>query len=205
MQRTRIDDRDALKTRYIDEAEKIIAAEGSSALTARRLAGDIGVAVGTTYNLFANLDEIVVAVNARTLDRLADAIAGAPVGGRPIEEALMALAGRYLDFVRGNRNLWLLIFEGAPPEKAKVQFPNQKRFEALFRLVEAVLEPLFGGDAAACARSARVLWAGLHGLSLLALGGRIEPLGVGQAEELVETLVRCHVAGLRAGRGQAGP
>ncbi len=199
MQRTRIDDREALKTRYIDEAERIIAAEGSAALTARRLAGEIGVAVGTTYNLFVNLDEIVVAVNARTLDRLADAVSVEPVNDRPVEEALIALAGRYLDFVRGNRNLWLLIFEGEPDGKAAVSFPNQPRFEALFELVEDVLKPLFG-DAAECARSARVLWAGLHGISMLALGGRIEPLGVNQAEELVETLVNCHIAGLRTGK-----
>ncbi|MBB4303762.1 AcrR family transcriptional regulator [Rhodobium orientis] len=199
--RTRIDDREALKKRYVEEAGKIIATEGLSALTARRLAGNLAVAVGTTYNLFANLDEIVVAVNGTTLDGLAAAIAAKPLPAESVEAALIALSDRYLGFVRKNRNLWQALFEMAPPGEGNEAFPNQPRFEALFAVVEGVLTPLFlPGEEAARARSARVLWAGLHGISMLALGQRLAPLGVATAEDLVETLVCCHVAGLRADR-----
>ncbi len=195
--RTRIDDRDALRKRYIDEAEKIVSSDGVAALTARKLASTIGVAVGTTYNLFANLDEIIAAVNARTLDRLSAAISGAPLPEASVEAGLIALAQRYLDFIRDNRALWQALFETPPPDHTGA-LPNQPRFEALFGIIEAVLSPLFAdGDSTARARSARVLWAGVHGISMLALGGRLSPLGVSRAEELVETLVICHVAGLR--------
>ena len=197
--RTRIDDREALKKRYVEEAAKIISAEGLSALTARRLAGNLGVAVGTTYNLFANLDEIVVAVNGKTLDGLAAAIAAEPLPDESVEAALIALAGRYLGFVRDNRSLWQAIFETSPPRDDGGPFPNQPRFEALFAVVEGALDPLFPpGKETDRARSARVLWAGLHGISMLALSRRLAPLGVTTAEDLVETLVTCHVAGLRS-------
>ncbi|MCW2307145.1 TetR/AcrR family transcriptional regulator [Rhodobium gokarnense] len=197
--RTRIDDREALKKRYVEEAARIIAAEGLSALTARRLAGNLGVAVGTTYNLFANLDEIVVAVNGRTLDGLAAAIAAEPLPAESVEAALIALSDRYLGFVRSNRNLWQALFETAAPGGGEGPFPNQPRFEALFAVVEGVLGPLFPpGKEAARARSARVLWAGLHGISMLVLSQRLAPLGVATAEDLVKTLVCCHVAGLRS-------
>ena len=198
-QRTRINDREELKRRYVDAAERIITEEGFGAVTARRLAGQIGVAVGTTYNLFANLEEIAVAVNARTLDRLAEAATSAPLPGMTVEADLMTLASRYLSFVRSNRNLWLALFELDLAVGPETLFPNQPRFEALFGLVETVLDPLFDpDDTEDRARSARVLWAGLHGISMLSLGGRLSPLGVQEAEDLVETLITCHVAGLRA-------
>ena len=66
----------ALRTGLIDAAECTIAANGLAALKARDLAREAGCAVGTIYNIFEHLDELILCVGSRTLVML-DAALGA--------------------------------------------------------------------------------------------------------------------------------
>ena len=54
----------------MSSARGIVQQEGLRALTARSLAAAIGYSPGTLYNLFENLDELALHVNASTLDAL---------------------------------------------------------------------------------------------------------------------------------------
>ena len=56
-------------------AERIVETDGLRALTARNVADAIGYSPGTLYNLFANLDELILQLNGRTLDALHDRLA----------------------------------------------------------------------------------------------------------------------------------
>src|SRR5258706_2973710 len=62
--------REKLKAALIDAAERTIETEGLRALRARDLAAEVGCAVGAIYNAVADLDELIYAVNARTLAAL---------------------------------------------------------------------------------------------------------------------------------------
>src|ERR1700739_2254174 len=92
----------ALRTRLVDAAERTIAERGLAALKARDLAAEAGCAIGTIYNVFEHLDELVLAVGSRTLAML-DAALGAVRSRSPYgstEEAiadLVRLALAYLD------------------------------------------------------------------------------------------------------------
>src|SRR5215472_3034880 len=57
----------ALRTRLIDAAERTIADKGLAALKARDLARETVCAVGTIYNVFEHLDELILCVGSRTL------------------------------------------------------------------------------------------------------------------------------------------
>ena len=72
-------------------AQTIVETHGLEALTARNIAKEIGYSVGTLYNLFANLDDIIIHLNGRTLDRLYAALADARRKGSP-EADLKALS-----------------------------------------------------------------------------------------------------------------
>ena len=65
--------RDKLRDALIDAAERTLETQGLRALRARDLAAEVGCAVGAIYNAVADLDELIYAVNARTLAALADA------------------------------------------------------------------------------------------------------------------------------------
>ena len=60
----------ALRTRLVDAAERTIDERGLAALKARDLAAEAGCAIGTIYNVFEHLDELVLAVGSRTLAML---------------------------------------------------------------------------------------------------------------------------------------
>src|ERR1700737_1223693 len=71
-----------LRERLIDAAERTIAANGLAGLRARDLAREAGCAVGTIYNVFEHLDELILCVGSRTLAML-DAALEAGRLGRP--------------------------------------------------------------------------------------------------------------------------
>ena len=59
-----------LRDALITAAERTIAAEGLRGLKARELAYKVGCAVGAIYNVFDDLDDLIFAVNALTLEQL---------------------------------------------------------------------------------------------------------------------------------------
>ena len=62
--------RERLAQLVIEIAERQIAEKGLAGFNARCVAAEAGCSVGTLYNLFENLDGIVIRVNSRTLHRL---------------------------------------------------------------------------------------------------------------------------------------
>ncbi|MEZ5919700.1 MAG: helix-turn-helix domain-containing protein [Alphaproteobacteria bacterium] len=109
--------REELEKLITDTAEQIVSAEGFAALTARRIAKDIGYTLGTLYNIFGSMDGASIWLwNVRTMDKLLEALARS---GRmirlntPLEERLHWRSGLYMDFAHENKALWLMLFEYA--------------------------------------------------------------------------------------------
>ena len=196
---------DDLRLAMIDAAERVIEAEGLKALTARRVAGDVGVAVGTTYNVFENLFALVAEVNTRTLAMLAREIAGIEIAGRDARAVLMAFADSYMQFVRQHRERWLAVFEVEMPDM-EASVPNQDFIDRLFGFLERVIashNPRL--DPETVRKSARGLWAAMHGLLMLSESNRLKVVGLQTIRPTIEHLVVCHLAGLDAGAStQAG-
>src|SRR5205807_6333276 len=59
-----------LRDALIEAAECTVGAEGLRGMKARDLALAVGCAVGAIYNVFADLDDLIFAVNAVTLEQL---------------------------------------------------------------------------------------------------------------------------------------
>ncbi len=189
---------DDLRTAMIDAAESVIAEEGLKALTARRVAADVGVAVGTTYNVFDNLFSLIAEVNTRTLSMLAGEIASIETGSRSAHDVLMAFADCYMDFVRRHRHRWLAVFEVDMPDMT-ASLPNQEFIDRLFGFLENAIarhNAAFGGDD--LRKSARGLWAAMHGLLMLSESNRLKAVGLETIRPTIEHLVSCHLAGLDA-------
>ncbi len=194
---------DDLRAAMIDTAERIVDAEGLKALTARRVAADVGVAIGTTYNVFENLFALVAEVNARTLSMLAREIALIRIEEKSAHQALMDFAECYVDFVRRNRNRWLAVFEVEVPEEARDAVPNQQFIDQLFGILEDVVmrgNPSLDRETARL--SARGLWAAMHGLLMLSESNRLTIVGLQTIRPTIEHLVDCHLKGLEASRGR---
>ncbi|MBU2531397.1 MAG: TetR/AcrR family transcriptional regulator, partial [Alphaproteobacteria bacterium] len=59
--------RDRLKSTIVRIAREILLSDGLEGLQARRVASLSDCSVGTIYNLFGNLDMVIIAANAETL------------------------------------------------------------------------------------------------------------------------------------------
>lgn len=102
--------REVLRERLIDAAGRQVADRGLASLRARDVAAEAGCALGGIYTVFADLDDLILHVNARTLERMGRELVEV-VGDRHAGDALKALARGYARFARENRNLWAALFD----------------------------------------------------------------------------------------------
>ena len=193
-----------LRQLILDAAEQIIQTNGLAGLSAREIARRIAYSPGTIYNMFQNLDDVVLHVEARVLDALDKRITSAGDHGTPGEK-VSRLEETYLSFTAENPKLWNLLFEHYMPGGADTPVWYQQKLELLMTRVEAAMAPLFApDDQAALQRSARVLWAGVHGITSLSTANKLSNVTTEAAGYLVKDLITNYLAGLalhaKAGR-----
>lgn len=195
--------RSELRQRLLEAAERKIASGGLEALRARQLAAEVGCALGQIYNIFADRDGLILAVNARTLDELDECLSAAtgPQGPAPASEPgaiLVAQAQAYLRFASRNRNRWLAVFQhrmtGARELPAWYREQQARLFSHVDRPLGTLLPELSPPERARLGRS---IFSAVHGIVWL---GIEELLGRQSYEELaaqLEMIVRATVRGLR--------
>jgi AcrR family transcriptional regulator len=185
-----------LRERLLNAAEKTIAERGLAALKARELAADAGCALGAIYTVFDDLDELVLRVNSRTLERLERAL-DAALGETEATSALGAMARAYLNFARREEPSWRALFEHRLARNARVPDWYVEQRNRLFSRLDAPLAQLLAGrDAAARAGLARTLFSAVHGVVALGLEEKIADTPPAVLDAQLETLVRLIAHGL---------
>jgi AcrR family transcriptional regulator len=194
--------REELYDMAMTAAQEIVQQEGLRALTARSLAAAIGYSPGTLYNLFENLDELALHVNASTLDTLYDAVAQDGISGEP-EGDLKRMLQRYLAFLDANPALWSAIFDYRRPTAASLPQWYLGRVQRLMQLIERALSPLFAaGEDRELRQAAAVLWSSLHGICTLAQDGRLSLVSAQSVPQMAQSLIANYLTGLRARAGK---
>ena len=186
--------REQLKEALVAAAERAIAQEGVAGVKALPLADEVGCAVGAIYNVVADLDELVLLANARTLAALDAALAAAiaPDGQGPdwAIEQLNRLALAYLDFAAAHRRQWQALFDHRLAAGRNPPDWYQRDLERLFGLVErtiAELQP--GGSADRRKLLARSLFSAAHGVVALGLEEKLQSIPLPSLREQVTTIV----------------
>lgn len=186
--------RDELRTATLHAARSIIASDGPEALTARRLAADVGYAPGTIYNLFSDLQEVLWEVNRDNFARISTLFDGLEGGA---EQQLRALALRYIGLVSAQPEVFRALFEG--PRKT-ASFPKWY-MDAIGVLLERIalqighLAPM---TPRAARREADRLFASIHGIAALHASQRLDLISATPAAELADGLVARVVRDIRA-------
>ena len=190
----------------INAAERMIATHGLGGLRARALALRVGCAVGAIYNVVTDLDDLVIAVNARTLRALerhlreAGAITDVPPGPGQVVDRLAGMALAYLDFASRNTQRWRAVFDHRLAEGRELPDWYLEEQRRLFEHIEGPLRTL-QPDAAPEARllMARSLFSAVHGLVLLGLEEKLQRIPLPLLREQVTLIVGA------LGRGLAAP
>jgi AcrR family transcriptional regulator len=192
---------DQLRELILDAAQAIIESNGLAGLSAREIARRIGYSPGTIYNMFENLDDVVLHVEARVLDAL-DARLEATLAVAVPEDRVRRLAEAYLAFTHERPKLWNLLFEHYMPGGSDTPPWYQQKLELLMTRVETALAPLFPvGAEAERKRAARVLWAGVHGITSLSTANKLANITTDAAGPFVADLVKNYLDGLAVNAG----
>jgi AcrR family transcriptional regulator len=192
--------REKLRESLVSAAEKAIAVKGLAGLKTRDLARKIGVANGAVYNLVEDVDELILRVGSRTLERLDAALTAAESEGSAApNEVLVRIALAYCDFAAGHLELWRALFEhrmerGKPiPDWAVEEQMN------LFRHIYHPLAALFPNRTPEeLSVTARSLFSSVHGMVSLGLEQKLIAVPIAVLRREIATIVKAVIIGLNA-------
>jgi len=188
--------REELREMAIKAAEHIVVEQGYAGLSARKVAAAIGYTVGTLYLVFENLDDLILHVNARTLDRLHARMIESQAHCVDASDCLLQLGQVYIRFADEDPHRWAMVFEHRFAEGQAVPAWYQEKIVRMFALVEEGLEPLANQYThAEITQASRALWGGVHGICILALAGNLGIAGVDSVQELTNTLITNYLKG----------
>ncbi|MEM9584118.1 MAG: TetR/AcrR family transcriptional regulator [Pseudomonadota bacterium] len=184
--------RDKLRKKLIDLGEKRITEGGIEQIRARDLAKDAGCAVGAIYNVFGDLNDLVMAVNGRTFKRLGTHVMEA-VSANPSEDAvetLIRMAHAYLDFAIHNTHAWRTLFD---LEMSTDQDVPEWYLAELEQLLALIAKPLMQNfpdmDREDIMLMTRGLFSSIHGIVLLGLEKRISAVPTDQLERMIALIL----------------
>lgn len=157
------------------EARNLLVEGGPDQVKARVLAARLGVSVGTIYNLFGDLDELLFHLNAEVYDELLSAVRSArekvrAASGTAVEE-MLALSHGYLAFVAKNQDLWMGVLTFNRRSKARVPEWYRAREREMFAVIAETIAA-FPGAADVDRRKTIIhtLWAAVHGIITVSVG-----------------------------------
>ncbi len=188
--------REQLKEMSLTAAIAILNENGINALTARSIARRIGYTVGTLYNIFENFNDIILHINAQTMDDMYAQVT--IVKEQKIEptQRILQITQAYIEFAHKHASAWLLLFE---PRISSEPLPPwyQAKINRLFNIVEQALLPILNNSPQQSVIGAKVLWAGLYGICILSINKKIEIVLGETAENLAYSLVTNYLSGLK--------
>jgi AcrR family transcriptional regulator len=187
--------RDEIKDMVINAGRRIIVSDGLSGCSARKIAQEIGYTVGTLYNVFDNYDDILLHINADTLDGMYQTVSNAIDRDLSGVQAVKALLLLYLDCATEHRALWSVLFEYNLSEKTSLPSWYTQKIELLFSLMLKPMQSIMKDEATA-RTAALTLWAGAHGIIQLALTGRLAKVKQANIEILLDSLVENYLKGV---------
>jgi AcrR family transcriptional regulator len=195
MARPRVHD-DALRDRLLSAASIIVSTDGTPALTVRDLAARVGTSASAVYSLFGGRDELVRAVGDSAFERFAARLEAVPRSDDPAAD-LLALGLTYRRHALDEPHDYRVMF-GAAGAGARDGSRGAATQSATFLVLRDAAARVLGpaAPAAAAERAAIGLWALVHGLVELELGGL---LPAGGAEERYLATLRAAGPGILAG------
>ncbi len=192
--------RQALRSALIEAADMRIAKDGLSALTARTVASDVGCSVGAIYNVFEDLDGLIMAVNSKTLARLdreiATSLSSVSEDQSPVE-SLVAIGLAYCRFAAQHPRLWSALFEQGQKTDRVIPDWHMDEHIRLFTHVLTILKELAPEQSDEQTWSqARLMFSAVHGVVSLGMHELFIAVPSDEIEMQVEVLVRATACGL---------
>lgn len=169
----RREEKERVRERILDAAQKMMIEDGFRALSIRKLAGQVGYSAGNIYLYFENREAIARELCVRGYaEMLAWLEEGAATAAEPAAK-LRAAGTAYLRFGLARPEMYRLIYMDDPAyleavfAQRREDDPATRAYELLVELAASVLGTKT--DRAAAVRLAESCWAAMHGIVSLKL------------------------------------
>jgi AcrR family transcriptional regulator len=194
-ERGRAREGELLRQGLLDVAGRLLAEDGSGALTMRRIADAYGCSTTVLYSRFGGKQGLVQGLYREGFDRLQRRLERVPAG----DDRLSALGRAYREHALAEPTYYAVMFSRAVPEFEPSEDDLAHAHRSLQTLIDAVLAAQAAGRLAGedPEHIARVLWAAAHGAVSLELAGYLGD----EAEPVFEHLVTTALAPYAPGTG----
>jgi AcrR family transcriptional regulator len=179
----RVREREARRRLITSTARTLAEREGWDAVTTRRLSTEIEYSQPVLYKHFASMEDIVEAVALEGFGELAEILSAAQREGGAPGEALGRVAHAFNSFATDNPALYDAMFTRATRLRFGAKDTPAPLTAAFAEIRKAVAAVVKGQDVDTLTE---VLWAALHGLTMLGRNDRLRP---GRETDRIELLV----------------
>lgn len=175
----------------LDAAREIVVQDGIQALSGRKVTGRIGYTIGTLYQLFEDMDELVERLNAGTLAAL-HAFCSENLETRNVADQLKTLGLRFTQFVQAHPNEWDAVMTYRYKEDHVTSDFYAFEIQRLFGLMEQTTDHFYPDQQSKDEQAAdmALLWSSLTGIWGVASSER--QVG-GTLEQMIERLVKLYI------------
>ena len=130
-----------LEAMIVAEGHRLLAETGFAAFSAREVARRVGYSIGTIYNVFSSLDQLLIAINGLTFELWTEYL------GRRVDQGggdrIRALVQAYFDFAREHPKLWMAIYDHRLPTGMAMAPEDMEKRRALTQIVFVEIAYLF--------------------------------------------------------------
>lgn len=185
-----------LEAMIVAEGHRVMAETGFAAFSAREVARRVGYSIGTIYNVFDSLDQLLVAINSRTFELWTDYLRQRVEQGG--SDRIQALVKAYFDFAREHSKLWMAIYDHRLPAGMAMPDRDMEKRRALTQIVfDEIARQLWARSASDVEHLSRSLIATVHGHCTFELNGTFALMGEKDPVALALGRVREAIAAAR--------
>lgn len=157
-----------LRQLILDASQTIVERSGLTGLSAREIARMIGYSPGTLYNIFENLDDVLMTLQVQLMERTVEHMRRVQLGACG-HQNIDALSNAYVEFALANRRIWSLFLAHTLPPSGTMPAPFYEHTESLIDIIKQGLKPLApDASPARLDTLARSLWGGVNGITAIA-------------------------------------
>lgn len=188
--------REQLKELALASAEQLLNEKPASELSTRQIATKMGYTVGTLYQIFKNLPDLLLHVNARSLKQLYDDCQQLDINNLSPQDIILLYANVYLKFAHSHTGLWEVIFDNKVLTEEELPEWYLNQVNVLFSLVEKQLKILQPDSSdLEITKTSRVLWSSVHGICTLSINNNLFAQSACSSSDLIDSLIRNFLKG----------
>ncbi|WP_297891188.1 TetR/AcrR family transcriptional regulator [Shewanella sp.] len=185
---------DEIRAMAIQAATELLTEQGVVGLSLRKVASQIGYVPSTLINIFGSYNYLLLAVSEATLRALHGRLAAVSVASGIGK--IIAMASEYSLFAHEQRQCFKLVFELQLLDSEPLPESQGQWIARLFSLIEHEVAQLFPEITPERHLSmSRVLWGGIHGLTMLSLDNKLFAQTL-SLRDLLESHVQAYLQGM---------